>query len=331
MKYQFIPIRKNGTPEVLKVETADFDAALANNEVLIDVHYSGINFADILMRLGLYRDAPPKPFVPGYELSGVIRAIGNDVVDFQVGEEVMAGTKFGGYVNQIKLKDWQVIKKPGHLNLQEAAALPVSFITSYIAFHEFGRIRTGDRVLIDCATGGLGVVFLQMCQAVNAEAFGLTTSPHKKELIESFGAKAYLKEDFAQSEINDFDFILNSSGGKSLKDHYQRLAKSGLLCGIGLQSAVQGGKGNFFSQMKAALASPWYPFLKLVMESKSVAGFNALKYFDDEPWMHKHLPNMAKTTIKPLVGAVYEATAVAEAHQTLAEKKAKGKVLLKWQ
>jgi NADPH2:quinone reductase len=206
----------------------------------------------------------------------------------------------------------------------------VSFITAYIAFHEFGRIRQGDKVLIDCATGGLGVIFLQMCQQVGASAIGLTSSPHKKELIATYGAQPYLLSEFELSKEANFDFILNSSGGKTLKNYYGRLAKSGKLCGIGLQSAVNNGKGNIISQLKAALASPWYPFLKLVMESKSVAGFNALKYFDDDRWMKEHLIQMQNTTIKPLIGSIYPAEDVGQAHRALETKQAKGKVLLAW-
>lgn len=328
--YRYIEISKNGPAEVLQVQKKSFDPTLAPDEVLIDVQYSGINFADILMRLGLYRDAPKKPFVPGYELSGVVTAVGAEVKKHRVGDQVMAGTKFGGYVSQIKLPHWQVLQLPKGFDLQEAAALPVSFITAYIAFKEFGRIRKDDKVLIDCATGGLGTIFLQMCQQVGANAIGLTSSPNKKALIESFDAKAYLHQDFEKANEQGFDFILNSSGGKSLKDHYARLGMSGKLCGVGLQSAVKNGRGNTLSQLKAAIASPWFPFLKLVMQSKSVSGFNALKYFDDEAWMQKHLPQLESTTVKPLIGGVFKAEEIALAHQTLEMKKAKGKVIIAW-
>lgn len=328
--YRFIEINRNGAAEVLHVQEGKFESSLAPDEVMIESKYSGINFADILMRLGLYRDSPKKPFIPGYELSGIVTAVGSHVKTHKVGDQVMAGTKFGGYVSQIKLPEWQVLKLPKGFDLKDGAALPVSFITAYIAFNEFGRIRKEDKVLIDCATGGLGVIFLQMCQQVGAQAFGLTSSPDKKSLIESYGAKAYLHQEFQNANEREFDFILNSSGGKSLKDNYERLAKSGKLCGIGLQSAVSSGKGNTLSQLKAAISSPWYPILKLVMQSKSVSGFNALKYFDDELWMQKHLPNMEATSIKPHIGGFFKAEDIAIAHQTLENKKAKGKVLLEW-
>lgn len=328
--FRYIEIHKNGPADVLEVQEASFDQTLATDEVLIEVKYSGINFADILMRLGLYRDAPKKPFIPGYELSGIVTAVGADVKQHKVGDQVMAGTKFGGYVSQIKLPAWQVLKLPKGFDLKDGAALPVSFITAYIAFSEFGRVRKNDKVLIDCATGGLGTIFLQMCQQVGAHAIGLTSSPNKKAVIESFGAKAYLHQEFHEADEQGFDFILNSSGGKSLKDHYARLGMSGKLCGVGLQSAVKNGRGNIISQLKAAIASPWFPFLKLVMQSRSVSGFNALKYFDDEAWMQKHLPTLESTSVKPLIGAVFAAQEIAKAHHYLEMKQAKGKVILEW-
>ena len=328
--YQYIEIAKNGSASVLQVQSADFDETLHPDEVIIDVKYSGVNFADILMRLGVYRDAPPKPFVPGYELSGIVKKVGNSVTRFKVGDSVMAGSKFGGYVNKITLPDWQVMPLPPGFNLPEAAALPVNFITAYLAFSEFGHVREGDKVLIDCATGGVGTVFLQMCAQTRAHAHGLTSNPAKKEYIKSLGAQAYTWAEFEQSGEKDFDFILNSSGGKTLKPHYQLLAKSGKLCCIGMQSMVKDGKGSFFKMIRTALATPWFPILKLVMESKSVSGFNALKYFDDDAWMKKHLVQIEKTSIKPHIGKVFKAQEVAAAHQCLELRQTTGKVLLEW-
>ncbi len=329
-EYQYIPITKNGPASVLQIQSGPFDESLTDDEVLIDVKYSGVNFADIMMRLGLYRDAPPKPFIPGYEVSGIVKAVGSSVTRFKVGDEVMAGCRFGGYVGKVKLPDWQVLHLPTGFSLQEGAALPVNFITSYIAFREFGRVREGDKVLIDCATGGVGVVFLQMCSQAGAQAYGLTSNPEKKAFIESFGAKGYTWQEFETSGEKNFDFILNSSGGKVLKAHYQLLSKSGKLCCIGQQSMISNGKGNFFSMIRTALSAPWFPILKLVMESKSVSGFNALKYFDDDQWMKKHLVEIEKTDIRPHIGKVVSASEAAAAHEVLEQRQTRGKVLIEW-
>jgi NADPH:quinone reductase-like Zn-dependent oxidoreductase len=330
MQAQAIKITKFGDAKDLEIKTTNLDEHLKEDEVLIEVKFSGVNFADIVMRLGMYKDAPPKPFTPGYEISGIVTHVGASVTRFKVGEEVMAGTRFGGYTSHIKLPEWQVLKINDSLSLKEASAVPVNFITAYIALNEFGRIRAGDKVLIDCATGGVGVFAIQMAKAMGCEVIGLTSSPAKKEFILSYGAKAYTHEEFFVSSEKDFDFILNSRGGKSVKDQYDRLARSGKLSCIGLQDAINNGRSSIFRKIKAAFQTPWYPLLKLVMNSKSVSGFNALSYFDDDEWMKKHLPKLEQSTIKPFIGGVFTAHEVASAHQFLEQRKAKGKVVLEW-
>ena len=183
MQAQNIEITKYGEAKDLEIKNLEIDQDLKEDEVFIEVKYSGVNFADIVMRLGMYKDAPPKPFTPGYEISGVVKKVGSKVTRFKVGEEVMAGTRFGGYSSHVKLPQWQVLKINKTLNLKEAAAVPVNYITAYIALNEFGRIRAGDKILIDCATGGVGVFAIQMAIKMNCEVIGLTSSASKLSLI----------------------------------------------------------------------------------------------------------------------------------------------------
>lgn len=330
MQAQTIEITKYGQANEMVFTKQELRDELGENEVQIAVHFSGINFADIVMRLGMYKDAPPKPFVPGYEVSGIVSKIGSAVTRFKLGDKVMAGTRFGGYSSHVIVNEWQVLKT-NDLTLQEASAVPVNYITAYIALHEFGRIRNGDKILIDCATGGVGVFAIQMAKLVGADIVGLTSSPKKKEFIQSFGARAFTHDEFLVSDEKNFDFILNSRGGKTIKDQYKRLAKSGQLSCIGLQAAIKDGKSSWPARIKAILQTPLYPLLMLVMNSKSVGGFNALDYFDDDQWMQKNMQKMQDMNFKPYVGAVFKAHKVAEAHQFLESKKAKGKVILEWE
>lgn len=325
-----VVINQYGDASLLSLEPTHIDGTLAAEEVLIEVHYSGINFADIVMRLGMYQDAPPRPFVPGYEVSGIVKSVGQDVRGIKPGDKVMAGTRFGGYTSMLKLPYWQAVKVPEGLSLEDAAAIPVNFFTAEIALNEYFRVRAGDKVLIDCATGGVGVYCLQMAKAVGAEVIGLTSQESKKSFIESYGAKAMTHDEFWASDEKNFSYILNSTGGKSLKGFYKRLDKAGLLVCIGLQQAIKDGKSSTLQKIKALLQSPWYPILKLMMNSHAVAGFNALKFFDDERWMRKLVGSLEKNTIKPHVDKIFSATQVAQAHQYLEKRKAKGKVLISW-
>ena len=152
------------------------------DEVAIDVAYSGINFADIQMRLGFYPDAPKRPFVPGYEVSGTVTAVGKNVRDLKAGDPVAAGTYFGGYASSVTIPARQVFRLPTSIGLEAGAALPVNYFTAQLALFEMARVRKGDRVLIECATGGVGVLAMQMARHAGAEVTGLTTRSEERRV-----------------------------------------------------------------------------------------------------------------------------------------------------
>src|SRR3954470_11361634 len=122
MTYQQIAIEKFGSASTLHVSELA-PRAPGDDEVAIDVAYSGVNFADIQMRIGLYPDAPKKPFVPGYEVSGTISAVGSNVKDLEVGDPVVAGTYFGGYASSVTIPAHQAFKLPKAYDLAAGAAL----------------------------------------------------------------------------------------------------------------------------------------------------------------------------------------------------------------
>src|SRR4051812_33429301 len=123
--------------------------APGDDEVAIDVAYSGINFADIQMRIGLYPDAPKRPFVPGYEVSGTIAQVGARVGGLAVGDALVAGTYFGGYASSVTVPAGQLFKLPSSFGLAAGPALPVAFFTAPLAVLEMARVRAGDRVVIE--------------------------------------------------------------------------------------------------------------------------------------------------------------------------------------
>src|SRR5690349_16044364 len=218
-----IVIDKYGSARTLKLRDIA-PKPPADDEVAIDVAYSGINFADIQMRLGFYPDAPKKPFVPGYEVSGKVAAVGKHVTDVKPGDNVVAGTYFGGYASHVTIPARQVFALPASIDLAAGAALPVNYFTAQLALFEMARVRTGDKVLIECATGGVGVLAIQMARHAGASVTGLTTTPAKKSFIESLGATAYTRDEFrADSSLAGYDMILNASGGAEINWQRARL------------------------------------------------------------------------------------------------------------
>ena len=209
MRIREIRLGQTGTADVLRIHEADVSEQLNAGEVRIRVHYSGINFADVHMRVGLYVGTPKRPFVPGFEISGIVEAIGSGVTSIHVGDAVIAGTLYGGYRSHVVIPAWQAIPLPKHLSLQDGAALPVAFVTAYVALHEMGRIRKSDRIMIDCATGGVGTIALQMARDVGCETIGLSGSPGKFSYVEKLGGKPMLRSEYENNDkVGGFDFIL---------------------------------------------------------------------------------------------------------------------------
>ncbi|CAN5860318.1 medium chain dehydrogenase/reductase family protein [soil metagenome] len=304
------------------------------DEVAIDVAYSGVNFADVQMRIGLYPDAPKKPFVPGYEVSGLISAVGKNVTDLRVGDRVVAGTYFGGYASSVTIPAHQAFKLPPAYDLAAGAALPVAYFTAQLAVFEMARVRKGDKVLIECATGGVGVLAMQMARHVGAEVTGLTTSAHKKQFIESHGSTAYTLEEFkADTSLRGYDFILNSSGGSAIQWQRKRLGMTGRMVCIGVSSGVKDGKRSFLRIAKTLIQMPRISILKLFNDNTGIYALNALHVLRDPAWIAKLTASMTTVELMglaPHVGKVFPAAEVGNAHDFLSTKHATGKVLLSW-
>ncbi|MDQ3365953.1 MAG: alcohol dehydrogenase catalytic domain-containing protein [Myxococcota bacterium] len=333
MTHRDIVIEKFGPASTLQLREIA-PRTPGDDEVAIDVAYSGINFADIQMRLGFYPDAPKKPFVPGYEVSGTITALGKNVRDLKVGDPVAAGTYFGGYASQVTIPARQVFSLPTSIGLEAGAALPVNYFTAQLALFEMARVRRGDRVLIECATGGVGVLAIQMALHAGAQVTGLTTSPHKKTFIESLGATAYTREEFrADPSLNNYDFVLNASGGGEIQWQRARLGLTGRMVCVGLSSGVKDGKRNYLRMGLAALRMPRISILKLFDANTGIYALNALHVLRDPVWIERLTKSMTAVEtmgLRPHVGKVFAAADVAGAHSFLETKQATGKVLLAW-
>src|SRR5215216_4368459 len=171
-------VTEHGPPDVLRVQERP-DPEPGPGDVRIRVRAAGVNFADLLGRVGLYPDAPKPPCVMGYEVAGDVDALGAGVKDLEVGQRVMAACRFGGYAQLAVTQAGTVIPLPNGWSYSEGAALPVTYATAYAGLIRYGGLRAGERVLIQAAAGGVGIAATQVAKLVGAEVYG-TASPAKR-------------------------------------------------------------------------------------------------------------------------------------------------------
>ncbi len=177
-----------GGPEKLQIRESP-DPLPGAGQVVIEVERAGLNFADIMGRVGLYPDAPKPPMVMGYEVAGRVTAVGADVRHVRAGDRVLAMPRFGGHANRARVDAWQVIKIPEQMSFDQAAALPTNYLTAYHMLFQVGHLRPFDKVLIHMAAGGVGLAAIQLCRTVEGvEIFG-TASLTKHDYLRQAGVQ----------------------------------------------------------------------------------------------------------------------------------------------
>src|SRR5438270_12887562 len=222
-----VVITKHGGPGVLAVQERP-DPPIGAGEVRIAVAAAGINFADVMARMGLYPDAPKTPCVVGYEVAGTILELGEGVSDshpaLSYGQRVLAGTQFGGYASQVVVPAADVVALPERLSFEQGAAIPVNYGTAWAALIGYGNLQPGERVLIHSAGGGVGIAATQIAKRYGAEVYG-TATPSKHERITELGvdhALDYTASGWEQG-LPEFDLVLDAISGHSFRRSYEQL------------------------------------------------------------------------------------------------------------
>lgn len=335
MKQIIIP--KIGKPTVLTVRETP-DPKPKKGEVLIRVKAAGINFADILARVGLYPDAPKLPTVVGYEVSGVVESLGAGV-RMKKGTRVVALTRFGGYSSAICVPGAQVLKIPDSLSFQKAAAIPVNYLTAWLMLINLGNVQKGDRVLIHAVAGGVGQAAVQICKWRGAKIFG-TASSKKHARLKKSGVHHcidYTKKDFEKvikrlTKGEGVDIVLDAVGGKSFKKSYRSLNPLGRLFMFGISSFNPKMKRSIPTAIKGLMQMPTFRPIRLMNDNRGVFGVNLGHLWDKEDIIQDAFRNIlnltAKGTFKPVVDKAFPFEKAAEAHTYIQERRNFGKVLL---
>jgi NADPH:quinone reductase-like Zn-dependent oxidoreductase len=325
-------INKHGGPDVLRVQERP-DPPLGAGQVRVGVAAAGVNFADVMARIGVYPDAPKPPCVVGYEVAGTILELGEGVADLMPGQRVVAGTKFGGYASQVVVSAGDVVALPERLSFEQGAAIPVNYATAWAGLIGYGNLQPGERVLIHAAGGGVGIAATQIARRAGAEIYG-TASPSKHERIRELGVEHTLDYTRAgwETGLPKFDLIMDALGGASFRRSYNLLRPGGRLVAFGASAVVSGEKRNPVSALRTVLRMPRFNMIKQMSESKAVIGLNMLSLWKDRetlaPWIEPLRALLEDGTIEPVIAGAFAFEDAGAGHRMLSERRNLGKVVL---
>jgi synaptic vesicle membrane protein VAT-1 len=330
-------ITKAGAPEVLQVREAK-DPEAGPGQVRIRVRAAGINFADLMARVGLYPDAPKIPCVVGYEVAGVIDQVGEGVTGFAEGDRVFGMPRFGGYTDTLVIGADQVFRLPEKMTFEEGAALPVVYLTAYTMMIFTGNLREGSSVFIHSVAGGVGLAAIDLAKTRNCTIFG-TASPSKHDFLRARGVHHPIdsKADYVAATraiVGDkgLDLVLDPVGGKSWGEGYDLLGPCGRLVAFGLSAASSGKKRSLLHAATQVVKIRKYNPMKLMDDNKTVSGVNMGHLFGRldllTPQFKELLALYEAGKIAPHVDKSFKFDDAPAAHHYIHDRKAIGKVVL---
>ena len=334
-------ISKPGKPEVLVLREAP-DPRPGNGELRIRVEASGINFADILARIGIYPDLPAIPAVVGYEVAGRIDAVGNGVDPEWMGQDVFAATRFGGYSDLVCVPLNQVFLRPEGMSAEEGAAFPVNYLTAWQLIVIMGGLQSNETILIHSAGGGVGIAAIQIAKHIGANIIGVASSWKHSEL-KKLGVDHLIdmRERNLEEEVANLtngkgvELILDPIGGASFKRSFHMLSRTGRLGMYGVSTFVNAKEKDLFNLIKSVLSLPYFQFLPvtLINSNKGVFGVNLGRMWGEldrsRLWAEELLGLWKTGKIKPKIDKSFSLEDAASAHHYIQDRKNLGKVILK--
>jgi NADPH:quinone reductase-like Zn-dependent oxidoreductase len=337
-----IVLPKHGPPE--RFVDHDLDApSPGKDDLILRVRAAGINFADILQRLGFYANATEKPpYTMGFEVAGDVEQIGPDVKNFSIGDRVVALIKSGGYAESARAPSASAFRIPDSMTYEQAAALPVNYLTAWFCLYDMGQLKPGDRVLIQGGAGGVGTAAIQLARETGATIFATASSDEKVAYLKQAGVDVpinYRQEQFdtvIRERIGKrgLDLVLDAVGGDTLRRGYKLLAPLGRLVSYGLSDAVAGPRRNLLQVARAWWKTPRFHPLSLIDRNVGVWGFHLALLHGREDRVAEAMREIVQRVedgrLKPVIARTFPLTAdgAADAHRFIHERRNIGKVLL---
>ncbi len=312
----------NGGPSVLSMGEAP-DPVAGPGEVLVEVVATAVNRADIIQRQGFYAPPPGESDIIGLECSGVVVALGRDVTEFAVGDEVCALLAGGGYAAHVVVPVGQLMPVPPGVSMIEAAALPEVACTVWSNVFMVAGLQPGERFLVHGGSGGIGTMAIQLATALSAQVFTTAGSAEKLAACADLGADVtinYREEDFVKvlTEAGGADVILDNMGAKYLARNLDALATSGRLVIIGMQGGTKAELdiGALLRKRAAVVATA---LRSRPREEKAAICAEVVEHV----W-----PLVTDGLVRPIVHATMPIEDVATAHQLMEDSGHIGKIVL---
>lgn len=336
-----ILIDRLGPPDVL----VERDVPLPDpgpDDVQLRVGAAGVNFADLVQRLGLYGTVPPRPFSPGFEVAGTVTRTGAAVREWQPGDRAVALLRHGGYARDVVVPARQLFRYPASLTQVQAAAVPVVFLTAWVALFEAARSRAGETALVLGAAGGVGTAAVQLGVRKGLRVIGTAGTAAKCGFVtERLGAAACFESrgDWERA-VRDLagprgvDVALDPVGGRSTAACRRLLGPLGRLVFYGMSDAVPGVRRNWLRAALAWIRTPRIHPLALVAPNLGLFGIHLLHLVQKEevlrPALEEIYRGVAAGEWRPIVDRTFplDRNGAVAAHRWLHERRAIGKVVL---
>lgn len=316
---------------------------LEQDDVLVKVEAFGLNYADVMARHGLYRDAPSMPSVLGYDVVGEVVEVTNPDDEYLIGKRVVGLTRFGGYAEFAKTNRMAITEVPDNLDAAQATAIATQYCTAYFAAQYITNLHPGEKVIIHACAGGVGTALTQIAKLRGCDVYGLTSKDEKFDYLKKNGVDFpinYSKESYHEAfkriaKVEKADVIFNSVGGSTFKKDFQLLQNGGRLVSYGA-AEMSGKSPNVFTMLGLAKKFGIYSPIQFLTNSKSVLGVNMLRLADNNQQALKNSLDGVVELIKgdnqvmPISGGIFSVDEVAKAHEFLESRKSTGKIAVKW-
>ncbi len=338
-----IVIHKPGGHDRLQIEEHPAPEPAAG-EVAIEVEAVGVNYADCMVRMGLYksaRDYVGWPVCPGFEIAGRVAQAGPGAGDLAIGDRVFALTRFDAYATHAVLPRRQVFAVPESLSLEQAAGFPCVFLTAYYALEMLANPRGGEAMLVHSAAGGVGGALVQLGKVAGCRVVGVVGGSHKVETARAFGADEVIDKsrqdlwpEARRHAPEGYHFVFDANGVATLRQSYRHLASPGKLVIYGFHSMLRRGRDrpSWSKLLIDWLRTPRFDPLRMTNANRSVLAFNLSYLFAELELLQEVMADLlgwleTGAIVPPPVEA-YAFEDVARAHRAIESGRTVGKLVL---